>query len=413
MDVRDRGARTAPVLVLSFSGTGLATVRCLARGGMPVHAAVFPRTGEGLEVRRSRCCHPVNLPFSPDDEDALLRWLRAFCWSLDDPLVVFPTSDATALFLAKHRPALRDAVVSWETRHDELSRIVRKDGLYRAAIAAGVRVPPTIVAPSPGDLAAWCRENPPPYFVKPFYSTIAGCALGCKNRVFSTVESLSTYAETAGLHNALVQRQISSGDGRVYDAYGLCGRDGQPWVLASHRRVRQYPADTGATSHGEIPMGSPRLEDDIFRNTLALLSCFRYHGIFGIEWLHERSTGALYLADFNARPFSSIGHLADSGLNLPLLAYDELLGRAAPPAVLAPRLARSTWVDFNNDVRSFRHVGRARGQSWADFALSVARCRSFAYFDARDPGPWLHRALELGKMVLAYRRRARAKRRAA
>jgi predicted ATP-grasp superfamily ATP-dependent carboligase len=262
------------------------------------------------------------------------------------------------------------------------------------------------VAPGPDEVEAWCREVRPPYFVKPFYGSMPGCAMKRKNQIFLSGAELARYARSQGLRNTIVQRRIESGDGRVYDAYGLCDRRGEVVVLASHRRIRQFPPDTGATSFGEIPViDDPELEGRIFRDTRRLLSGLRYHGIFGIEWLHERGTGEIYLADFNARPFSSIGHLADCGLNLPLLAYRELVGEEGLPVDVVPALLHRYWMDFNWDVRGFRSARWTRGQGWADFVADVLRCTSFAYFDVRDPGPWVQRGMDLCRILVEHLRR--------
>ncbi len=403
MNIRDRAADRPPAVVLCFEGTGLATVRCLAKGGMKIHAALFPSTGSGRGTRYSRHCKAITLDFLPEDEEALCRWLGGLSRSLGQRPVVFPTSDATALFLAKHRPRLESVSRSWETAHDDLHAIISKDRLYQAAAAIGINVPPMLVAPAAAEVAAWCRENRPPYFVKPFYACMPDCELKLKNRIFHSAEELLRYASTTSLHNVLVQRMIDCGDGHVYDVYGLCNRRGEVLTLGSHRRIRQYPPGTGATSYGEIPIiGAPDVASRIFDDTRRLLSRYRYHGIFGIEWLHEKGTGALYLTDFNARPFSSIGHLSDCGLNLPLLAYRELLGDEPSQVDLCPSLEPRYWLDFNCDLRSFRATMHRGGQTWRDFARSVLRCRSFAYFDVGDPGPWLYRSFDLLRLLAGH-----------
>lgn len=406
MQVREHRTARPPVVVLSFAGTGLATVRCLAAGGMKIHVALFPEAGEGLEVELCRYCEPIRLGLSPHDDEAIHDFLIELAGALARPPVVFPTNDATALFLARNRQRLEGRCITWETSHDELSRIIHKDRLYEAAIAAGVQVPPMLVAPEPDELSAWCRDHRPPYLVKPFYSSIPGCAMTRKNQIFRTAAELLGYARSAGLRHLVVQRMIDSGDGHVYDAYGLCNRAREPVVLASHRRIRQFPPDRGATSFGEIPViGAPELERGIFEGTRRLLARVPYHGIFGVEWLEERGTGELYLVDFNARPFSSIGHLAASGLNLPLLAYRELVGDGDLGVEPYPALAHRYWMDFNWDLRGFRSVRLARGASWRDFAADVLCCTSFAYFDARDPGPWLRRGVELARILAEYVRK--------
>ena len=60
-----------------------------------------------------------------------------------------------------------------------------------------------------------------------------------------------------------------------------------------------------------------------------------------IEWLLERDTGRFYVIDFNARPFMSLGHLTDCGLNLPALTYAELIGQLPEHLPLVPALRPS------------------------------------------------------------------------
>ena len=138
-------------------------------------------------------------------------------------------------------------------------------------------------------------------------------------------------------------------------------------------------------------------ESAIFEKTERLLSVIRFHGIFGIEWLHDKKTGQFYLIDFNARPFSSIGHLTACGLNLPLLAYRELIGDDLAGLEQRPVLKHKYWIDLLRDLRSSRLSGV---MGWSDWFRSILRCRSFAYWDWRDPGPGLYRVLQIFTLVM-------------
>jgi predicted ATP-grasp superfamily ATP-dependent carboligase len=395
-----------PAVVLAFTGTGLATVRCLSAGGVAVTAAIFPSSGTGQETGWSRRCKTVSLDFSDKDEEALLQWLIRIAGGSGSRPVVFATSDRTALFLAVNRDRLSAHCRVWTTSAADMQRIVSKDGLYRAAVEAGVPVPPMLIEPGLAEVVDWCASNRPPYIAKPFYSAVGDSSITGKNRVFDSIDGLVGFVRDSGTRNVIVQRMIESGDGNLCDVYGLCNRDGKVITLASHGRIRQYPANTGATSYGEIPFEDPDVERRCFELTRKLLARFRYHGIFGIEWLREAGTGNLFLTDFNARPFSSIGHLCDSGLNLPLLSYRELVGGVDPEIEETPALRHSYWMDFNCDLRSFRDTHRGRGRTWGEFARDLSRCRSFAFFDVRDPGPALARGLDLMNILATSLRKA-------
>lgn len=393
-----------PALVLAFSVTGLATVRGLARGGMPVHAAIFRNKPTARAVRYSRHCKTHELPFEPEDEAALCEWLRSFAQSFDIRPVVIPTSDQTALFLSRHRDMLDRLFQFWNTDHEMLEDIISKERLYRIAHQAGIPVLPMISEPEPGELHAWCREHAPPYLIKPFYGAAPQCLLRTKNRVFTKASRLLDYANGMGMRKIIVQRFISGGDGHIIDCYGLCNRNGQPLTLATHRRLRQHMPDTGVTTYGEIPaLGVD--EDRVFDLTRKLLAQFRFHGIFGIEWLRDRNSGELYLIDFNARPFSSIGHLTDCGLNLPLLAYQELVSQTDPQVPVRPALAHKCWIDFNKDLRNLRHRFRAGELHWPTYLKSLTQVRSCAYLSLTDPGPGLYRAWDLSISLLKFFRR--------
>lgn len=389
------------MLVLAFTGTGLAVVRCLATSGARIYAAVFPQTGTGRETRVSRHCKSIELDFYPSDQQTLLSWLLAFAGQLGERPLLLTTSDQTALFLAANREVLAEGYEIPSNTYEALLRIISKDGLYRAALEAGVPIPATLIEPTLEELSAWCETIHPPYIAKPFFAAVEGCSITGKNRVFTSISDIQDWARQSGTGKTIIQQMLACGDGHVYDAYGYCDRQGNVLTLASHRRLRQYPSHTGATSFGEIPASQDsRLEEEFFQLTRQLLAKLRYHGIFGIEWMQDRETGRLYLADFNARPFSSIGHLADCGLNLPLLAYLEYANPSAIRISPRPPLRHLFWTDFNCDIRGFRHLRHETGESWLDFIRQTAGCRSFAFFSMRDPLPGLARLA--GLVEIAY-----------
>jgi predicted ATP-grasp superfamily ATP-dependent carboligase len=190
---------------------------------------------------------------------------------------------------------------------------------------------------------------------------------------------------------------LRGGDGHIFDCYGFHDRDGRTLAIASHQRWRQCPCDLGSTSLGEIPANlEPDIETSLFSETKRLLSSTAYHGIFGIEWLRERDTGAFYVIDFNARPFTTVGHLTDCGLNLPALAYSELTSEEPASVERRPALERMFWVDLLGDIESFVETRRNHKIGFGEWLVSVLGCRSFAYLNWRDPAPGIDR---LGKIA--------------
>jgi len=386
----------------------MATVRALAESGVEVHACVF-RHDDPLHYSR----HALKVPcyHLADDETALARFLIEYSRHLGTRPVLFPTGDAQALMLARYSAELQAHFRIWQLAHADLSRIVNKTTLYEAARAAGVTTIPSLSAPTFVEAAQWTLQHPGPYILKPSYNGIDSCKLAAKNIVLEGREQLLNYIKSQGAQALVIQRMIRGGDGNIFDCYGLCARNGKVVCLTSHLRIRQFPPDFGATSMGEIPAPLPKQQEQfLFEATERFFQGVRFHGIFGIEWLRDAMTGAFYPIDFNARPFLTIGHLRDCGVNLPLLAYRELTGQSLADVDPRPAVKRKRWVYIANDIDTFR-VLRSRGHTdWLSWLVSVASCSSFAYLSWRDPLPGLNSMLQLLKRAWLYlfRRASRA-----
>ena len=389
-----------PAIVLCQSVTGLATVRALAQAGVEVHCFLL---GENEVTRFSRYGKKVPLYGRHRDPQFLLPFLIDYSTTLGRRPVVFPSSDRMALFLASHADRLRASCTFSSTTYEDLANLVSKDGFYRLAAAADANTIPHIVTQDAAAVAAWSLAQPGPYLLKPFYDSIDVERPFGKNTVLATREDLLDYVARHGLRSVIVQRMIMGGDGNIFDCYGYCDADGRVLTMASHRRLRQNPPNFGTTCFGEIPANfGAAAEQQIFRNTERLLAKVRYHGIFGIEWLHERTTGRFFVIDFNARPFTTIGHLHACGLNLPLLAYRELTGRLPANIERAPVLKHMLWMDLMRDMVSVHEVERNVLTAMFVWLVSFFRCRSFAYLTWRDPGPGVARKLALVKKFTTY-----------
>jgi D-aspartate ligase len=379
---------SVPVVVLCNTVTGIATVRALAEHGIEVHACVFRRDDP---LHHSRYGVKVPCYHLLDDPTGLVEFLVAYAGKVGNRPLLLPTGDAHALLLAKHARELQPHYRMWELPYGDLGRIINKTTLYEAARQAGTPIIPSLSTPTVAEAVEWSAQHNGPYLLKPSYDGVGTCKLRNKNLLLETRDQLVSYVRNHGTDSLVIQRMIRGGDGNIFDCYGVCARDGRVLTLTSHQRLRQFPPNFGATSHGEIPAALPGKDEQLlFAATERLLNTVRFHGIFGIEWLREESTGAFYLIDFNARPFLTIGHLRDCGVNLPLLAYRDLTGQSLADVNPRPPVVRKRWVYISKDIDTFREI-RPRGQLGVlGWLISLASCRSFAYVSLSDPLPGLY-----------------------
>jgi predicted ATP-grasp superfamily ATP-dependent carboligase len=402
------GARPTAI-VLSTTMTGLATVRALAHAGVEVHAFLFDPKDH---LRYSRYARKVYLDARAEDEEWLAQFLVVYARTLGGRPVVLPTSDALALFLARYRDRLSTACRLSETSFDELSEIINKDGLIQRARTAGVPCIDALDNATAAELQAFTREHAGPYLLKPVFTNSPHSVLRTKNVTLPDRAALHAFADEHGLSGVIVQPFVRGGDGEIYDTYGLCASDGRLITIATHRRIRQYPRDRGTTTFGAIPSGLFERDWILVNQTRRLLSTIQFHGIFGIEWLHDVARDAYCLIDFNARPFSSIGHLEACGLNLPHLAWRELAGHDLSDVDVAPQLRPSIWVDFKRDLARWRESPPSEREPLGEWARSLLQARSFAYFELTDPGPFARRVLNTLPAASSAWRRVKASARA-
>jgi len=395
---------SVPAVILGNTVTGIATVRALAECGVEVHACLF-RSDDPLQYSR----HAVKVPCHHlgDDPttliDFLVRYAQKIGQKINNRPVLIPTGDAHALLLAKYAEQLRPHYRLWELPYAELERIVNKTTLYEAAREAGAPIIPSLSMPTVADVLEWSSQHPGPYLLKPSYDGVNTCKLRGKNLLLDTREQLVSYVRNHGTESLVIQRMIRGGDGNIFDCYGLCDRQGRVVTLTSHQRLRQFPPNFGATCLGEIPAALPATDERfLFDATERLLKTLRFHGIFGIEWLRDEKTGAFYLIDFNARPFLTIGHLRDCGVNLPLLAYRDLTGQSLENVDPRPQVLRKRWVYFSKDLETFRELRPYGTLGFFRWMASIARCTSFAYISWRDPLPGLHSLLGIARRALKF-----------
>lgn len=385
--------------------TGIATVRALAAHGVEVHACIFRRDDPLLHSR-----YAVKVPcyHLSEDSTGLVEFLGGYARKIGNRPVLIPTGDANALLLAKHADVLRPLYRMWELPYEQLGRIINKTTLYEAARQAGAPVIPSLSTPSVAEVLQWSTQHDGPYLLKPSYDGIGTCKLRGKNLLLETRDQLISYIRNNGADSLVIQRMIRGGDGNIFDCYGVCDRNGRVVSLTSHQRLRQYPPDFGATSYGEIPAALPSKDEQfLFTATERLLETVRFHGIFGIEWLRDVSTGTFYLIDFNARPFLTIGHLRDCGVNLPMLAYRDLTGQSLADVDPRPTVERKRWVYISKDIETLRKI-RPRGRiGLLAWFMSLATCRSFAYMSWDDPRPGLHSILGIVGRAVRFMFRGR------
>ena len=354
---------------------GLAAIRSLGRAGAPVIALDHHRSPLGFH---SRYACPLPCPDPVADEDGFVELLARVGDALGRPAPIFPTHDPPLNAIARNREALGERFLcpfpSWQT----LERIQRKRFQLERAEEAGVPVPLTTHPATATEALAAGAGLGYPILVKPsdpveFKRRFRRQAFRCE----SPAELDRAYAD-AEPFAPMVQELIPGGDDELYTLGSYLSGDGEALALFSGRKLRQTPAGVGTCRVGEAVW-----VDEVVELGLRLLRALEFHGVSQVEFKRDPRDGRYKLMEVNPRLWQWHGLAAACGVDIPRIAYWDLLGARLPPARMngaGKRWAITLWS------------GHGVALQWPPYVDAV--------FAADDPEPALHQAARVVRGAL-------------
>ena len=149
----------------------------------------------------------------------------------------------------------------------------------------------------------------------------------------STRAELDEAYERARPYDPLVQELIPGGDDELYTLGSYLDRDGE---ALGGLLGPEAPAD--AARVGTCRVGEAVWVDAVVEQGLTLLRGLGFHGLSQVEFKRDPRDGAYKLMEVNPRLFQWHGLAAACGVDLPRVAYFDLLGDAAAARALERQL---------------------------------------------------------------------------
>ena len=301
---------------------GLGAIRSLGRRGLRVFALDHRPWALGF---KSRYGEPLVAPEPVDDEEGFVRFLARLGESFDEPVPIFPTHDEHLNAIARNADALaayRCPCPAWEV----LERVQRKRHQLEQGEAIGVPVPRTRHPTSAAEALAAADELAYPVFLKPssplgFKRLHGRQAFRCTNG--SELEA--GYVRMAEFE-PMVQEFIPGGDDELYTLGSYVAPDGTALGLFCGRKLRQTLEWMGSCRVGESVW-----VDEVVTDGLRLLRALGFHGISQVEFKRDPRDGRYKLIEVNPRLWQWHGLAGACGVDLPWIAYRDLVGRRLPP----------------------------------------------------------------------------------
>ena len=315
---RPFGQHPVPAAVVDVGWVnGLAAIRSLGRAGVRVLAVDHRPSALGF---RSRYAEPFLSADAHADPMRFIASLRAL-----GEIAVFPTHDEQLNLIAQHLGDLQ--VLAPFPAWADLQRVQSKRTQLDEARAAGVDIPNTRYPHTAADARAAAEEIGLPVLVKPehpvgFKQRFRRQAFRCEN--LDEVEDAYTRAEEFA---PMVQELIPGNDDTLYTVGSYVARDGRPLGIFSGRKLRQTPPGIGTCRVGEAVWVQGAVDA-----ALRLLDGFGYFGLSQVEFKRDARDGKFKLMEINPRLWQWHGLAAACGVDLPRIAYADLVGETPPKA---------------------------------------------------------------------------------
>jgi predicted ATP-grasp superfamily ATP-dependent carboligase len=354
----------------------LAAVRALRKGGYePWLAMSVPST---FAARSRDTAGTVPVPDAGPDPDGFVAALSEAASRLG-AAVVLPGTETTLTALAGREADFPDGVVLGVPPREIVERAVDKSLLAELSTRAGLKVPETRVVDGSGiDGISY------PAVVKPVTSSVrvdGTLRLGWVRRIDTAAELRAALEWMPGeslIVQPYLEGSLSAACGVFWDGRILC---------VEHQVARRiWPPDCGVSSYAETVPRDPEVEERI----AALLGAIGWSGIFELQFI-RRPEGD-YVIDLNTRFYGSLALAVRSGLNLPAIWVDLLLGRS--PRIGTYRVG-VRYRSEQRDARAILHGFRA-GRRLEALRACLPRPRTaHGIFSARDPLPFICRVAGL------------------
>lgn len=311
-----------PAIVFNCGYNGLSILQELGSRGVPCYAMDCKRSVGTFTrfARFKKCPDPLH------NENQFIDFLYEFCKNQKLKPVLIPTNDKWAHAISKHKLRLQEVSLPCVAEFDVISKLINKDQFYLIGQNQEYMTPLTRDIEKTEDVEY-------PVIAKPVFRGISSNTGDTgkfkfleSNRltIINDSQELSDFLEKASVFKKymILQQYVKGMSDAMYTIGIYADKSSKIQAIFTGRKVRGYPADSGDNVVGESCM----VPEDLIENTRRIVSEMKYTGIAEFEYKKDEETGKFYLIEINPRAWSWIGITPYCGVNIPLIAYRDMVG---------------------------------------------------------------------------------------
>lgn len=361
---------------------GLSIIRCLGSKGIKVTAIDY--SNEGTYGFASKYLDEKLIgPHYKEDPNGLLEFLIDYAKKQEYIPVLFPSADPYVEFMDKYLIELKENYLIPQTEKGLYTKVMNKETLHRLSEDHGVLVPETIRLDEENYIEKVENIIKYPCLVKPVDSPTFVSKFRKKLFQVSNRKELEEAIEKSNNANleVIIQRIIPGFDDHMhtFDAYVDQNNKVTHWMTC--QKYRQYPINFGAsvyTGQKHFPelhgLGASFLENIGFK------------GFAEIEFKKDSKTGDFYLIEINARTTNLNSLLYKAGLNMPYIAYMDLIGSPLNDKAITKDTNLVFWYVYE-DLLAVKEYIKTKQLTISEVLKSYFRPKAYAIWSLNDPKP--------------------------
>lgn len=387
-----------PAVIVGFETNALgisrslhaARVRCLGISGPEWHPAHATSTAQVTRLAEW-------------SEERVIEALVVLGRGLGSWPVLLITKDEPVLWISNHRAALEPLYRLVLPESSVVELLMNKRSFASKAAELRWPVPRGETASSAPELEQAISKLRFPIILKPqLKNSVFRRSCDAKAFVASDAAALlAAYRRIAAWEpEVIVQEFVPGGDERIAFCLSYFGADGEPRAMFAGRKIRQWPIRCGNTAICEPAPVAWRasiveLTEDIFRTV-------GFRGLGSIEFkIDPRSEKPVIMEPTVGRTNYQSEIAVLNGVNIPLIAYSDLVGDE--PAHARRPVPLTRLIDGEGDLRAacaYHACGELCARAWVRERMER---HAHMLFRWKDPQPFFAAAYLTGRLAHATR----------
>lgn len=377
------------VIVLGGNINALGVVRSFEETDIPVYSF-----GERKNfVMRSRFCKGVVCPHPNNEEfiDFLIQYRENF----EVNPILFACADRFLMPIVKNKERLKNLYFIPVCDWDILSNLIVKEFLYPFAAEKGIPCPKTLQSQAKEMNKRTTSGFVFPIIIKPSITLSFAKKMGEKAYILNTQGEYEEFLEKlkkCEVDEMLIIQEYIPGDvDALYTITSFADRNHIIKGYSIGHKIRQSPPLTGGILSGHV-----KHVEEILRLSEIFIRESEFYGISNIEFKKDSRDGSYKLMEINPRTGLWNLSVLESGINLPMEAYKEVLGReVVREENKTDELIWCTTIqDFYNCVWGYKHKGYSNKSMSIKEWYKTVHLKGVKFVDSifkiYDPLPFLY-----------------------